>query len=165
MPRQLAGPGSKESVFLASKAAYITLVGMFGGLSSVSLFCAVFLHPTFWTAVTIFFFPLAISAAWLQYFRIVLSDESITYRTLFAGTANLRWNEIATAEMRVGYLRNEPGGLFRPPFRLILNSKDQGKSDIIINVKMLSRVDLSDLIQTVKANVDVCKLPKSTFWQ
>lgn len=164
MSRQIAGEEIKERVFRASRSAYATLIGMFGGLVCFGLIFAVFVHPSFWTAVAIFLVPLALSSAWLKYFRVVLSEESLTYRTLLADPVMIEWRDIGTAELKIGYLRNEPGGLFRPPFRLVLKPKSSTTPSIIINVKLLSRSDLSDLLKTVESMVDGCEFPKKAFW-
>jgi len=159
MSGQIIDLRGEERTLRANKTAYMVLVGMCGGLFVLSLIFALFIHQTFWTAVAIFFVPLILAVTWLHYFTVVLSKTGILYRTLFAGTVMFEWNDIHDAEMKIGYLRNEPGGMFRPPFRLVLTPKDPSRRSMVINVKLLSRTDCSELIQVLESKVAECNFP------
>ncbi len=154
----------EEKVIRASKTACATLGGMFGGLFLVSFIFGLCVHPTFWAAAGIFVLPLIISVVWLYNHKVVLSKKGITYRTPFAGTVTIEWNNIRTAEIKIGYFLAESGGSFRPPFRLVLTPKIPSQRCIIINVKMLSRADLSELIQVLELEAEQCTFPAKSVW-
>lgn len=163
MSGEIAGFRGKDRALRPSKTAYIVLIGISGGLFVVSLIFALLIHQTFWIAAAIFVLPLILVLTWLHYFSVVLSKTGIVYRTLFGGTLMLEWNDISTAEMKIGYQRNESGGMFRPPFRLVVTSKDLSRS-VVINVKLLSGPDCCELIQVLKSKVEGGNLSTITSW-
>jgi hypothetical protein len=93
---------------------------------------------------------LALSFVWISRFQIILSDESICYRTLFGGTRSLGLSDIERADIEVGMdeltYRDQLFRL-RPMVRLVIKPyPSSGKSPMDINLKIFSRRDIDRVL-------------------
>jgi hypothetical protein len=88
-------------------------------------------------------FASAIIFLWLMFFRIEMSDEGISYRTIWklGRAASLTFSEIDKAEIKIGVFKYTDR--FKPTVRLELKPKPGVKKlPLIINLKVFPANDL-----------------------
>jgi hypothetical protein len=100
----------------------------------------------------IFLCYFALVYTWLSRFRVQITHDALSYRSLFSGTRVLRMEEIEVANVVVG--KYGPGEAFKPYFRLELMPR-QGVSrpPITINLKVFSRNDMRRILESVKTKM------------
>ena len=92
-------------------------------------------------------FASTITFFWLIFYRIELSNESISYRTIWklGRTTSLTFSEINKAEIKIGVFKYTDR--FKPTVRLELKPKPGVKKlPIIINLKVFSENDMKKLL-------------------
>lgn len=158
---QLANP----LVFRAKRSVYIIFTVMFGGLVMFSLGVAVFGDSSFWMAVAISSVVYTCSMLWLRASQIIVTDDGVRLGHLFVADKFLSWNEIASAEIRVGYsVKYGSLDALRPPFRLVILPKEGiNKPPIVLNVNLLSPDDLQRLCDALDARIQVTKFDRPAF--
>jgi hypothetical protein len=100
-------------------------------------------------AAILFFFTIAFLLAfiWVRRFQILVSDNELSYRTLFGGTRKIPLSEVESAETILSV-----GNLFGPVYRLVIKSKHAAQP-IVINMKIFSRIDLQNLLTILAGKV------------
>jgi hypothetical protein len=99
-----------------------------------------------WWAVAILSITLVFAILWVSRFLISISGETLSYRSLFAGTRSLRFTEIQSAEINAD-IEFETHERFAPLFKLILWPEPfSGKKPLIINMKVFGRQDLTRVL-------------------
>jgi hypothetical protein len=152
-------------VFRAKRNVYIIFSVMFGGLVVLNLVAAVFGDSSFWLAVAISSFVYACSMLWLRASQITATNDGVRLGCLFVADKSLSWDEIASAEIRVGYsVRYGSLDALRPPFRLVILPKEGiKKPPIVINVNLLSLDDLQRLCDALEARLQVTNFDRPAF--
>ena len=147
-------------ILKASPRPYI----MFGITGLGIPFCAAlyFNHQSLADLVTLFFnirFPLLdmvlLFYIWLSFFKITVSDDKISYRTMFAGTQCMKRSELKKYKfVHTDYDKME--NRTKPPFVLHLISKVKGQKPIEINLPVFDakqfRAFLDILDRDIQAN-------------
>ena len=104
----------------------------------------------FWQPIMISLMLPALIFFWLRTIKLTLTDDSITYRTLFRGTSSLGCFEIGKVEVQIGYGKSTSG--FSPPFRMHFVPKPfVKKRPIVVNMYVFSREDLAQIREFVKS--------------
>lgn len=142
-------PEKREEVVLrACLSAYVVLGLIFGFLTLMTGIAAHaqnnMLLPFLVCAVAWFF-----SIVWLVSFRVGVSTNSLSYRSLFGGNRVLRLADIRSIIRESGV--RQYGDRFRPFVRLVVTTVSDGQR-IDINLKVFSTRDIQMLIQGLKAN-------------
>ena len=123
-------------------STYLVFGGMFVPVLLVAVYVAAFRKPHDWEMAAIVLSVLIFIIIWIRFFRIVVSNGIIHYRSLFGGNKCLALGEIRKAEIKIG---GEEA--FGPFYRLILYpSEDVNKTRIVINMKVFSREDVNALL-------------------
>jgi hypothetical protein len=136
-------------------SAYVTLIGVSGGLLLVSLYAMVTLHPSFWQFSVMWFLVSVVAFVWLRSFEVRLTEIGVSISTLFSRANSLRWSDIEQSNVRIGYKAKD--GLsesFKPPFRLVLVPRGSASGkQITINLKLLSRDDVTQVIERLASEL------------
>jgi hypothetical protein len=136
---------------------------MFGGIGLLCLFLGwFFIDQSFVKPGTTFLAAYGFVVLWLRSFEAKVDGEGVVCTSIF-GSKSLRWEEIDRAEIRLWYLpkyeQDEPGQAFRAPFRLVIFSKPtSAKPPVRINIKLLSRTDIQNLVERLEASIAGCKV-------
>lgn len=98
---------------------------------------------------------------WLCCFEIVLHEDKMSYRTLFAGRREVLFTNITRAKTEVGMGAGFKGRT-QPFYRLVLFDMGRFARDpLIINMKPFSRSDLARVAQALVKNASSAKIDKS----
>jgi len=88
--------------------------------------------------------------AWLIRFRATMSSQSLTYTTLFGGTVTFDFEEIRSIRLESGIRGVEDR--FKPFVRIVIEPlKESRQKPTYVNAKLLTKVDLAELRQTLRA--------------
>ena len=122
----------------ACASTYAIMVGTWALLFLVVLYSALRHANGAWPLVSVLGGVLLFTLCWVGSFRISIFGNSVSYRSLLAGTRTLRLTEIEKAEIKIATTEK-----FGPFYKLILwpESFTQKKS-IVINMKIFSKADL-----------------------
>jgi len=83
---------------------------------------------------------------WLSRFRVSMSGEVLSHRSLFGGTRSLRFTEIQSAEINAD-IEFKTQERLAPLFKLILWPEPiTGKKPLIINMKVFGKRDLTRVL-------------------
>ena len=142
---------------VACQNAYFTLLGISGGLLVVSLIAMLLLHSSFWQFAVVWFFVSVGIYVWLRSFKLRMTENGISIVTLFSRPNSLGWSEIEKADFRIGYkAKYGVRDSFKPPFRLVLVPRPStGKTEIAINLKLLSRNDIAQIVETLESKLEI----------
>lgn len=162
---QVKGHSSNHLVFRAKSSVYVIFSVMFGGLVIFSLCVAVFGDSSFWLAVAISSIVYACSMLWLRASQITVTNNGVRLGCLFVADKFLSWDEIASAEIRIGYsVRYGSLDALRPPFRLVILPKEGiKKPSIAVNVNLLIPDDLQRLCDALEARLQVTRFDRPAF--
>ena len=138
----------------ACRSAYVTLVGVFGSLFFASLFAMVTVRYSFWQFAVVWLLVSLGIFVWLCSFKVSMTETEVVV-SIFARTNSLKWFDIEEADVRIGYKSKDGfGDSFKPPFRLVLLPRDSaGKQQISINLKLLSREDIAQVIERLESRL------------
>ncbi len=89
----------------------------------------------------------ALLFAWIASFRIVLTDDHITFVKLFGGSSSLPYGEIASARIELGWAKT--ADRLKGAYRLVLVPNKRAAQKMEINIKVFSREDLTLLMQVL----------------
>jgi hypothetical protein len=84
--------------FHASLGSYVVFGIMFGSVIIFGVFLVVNGHHAAWKMVMIFGGVLAFTSLWLARFKLTITAESVTYRSLFGGTRSVSRSDIVTVQ-------------------------------------------------------------------
>lgn len=130
----------------ASWRPYVVFTLLFAPL--LMLWLVVCFGRSFWVAwqpLGIIGGGLALVWLWLGRFQIVLSDDILSYRTLFGGTRSIPLSEIERAEIEAGW--STYWDRFRPMVRLaIIPHASSENRPLDINVKVFCRQDIDRVL-------------------
>lgn len=134
---------------------------MLGGLGIFSLALG-WMELSFVKPGVTFLAAYGVVVLWLRSIKVKVDEEGVACTSIF-GSKYLRWEEIDRAEIRLWYRpkyeQDEPGQAFRAPFRLVIFSKPtSAKPPVRINIKLLSRTDIQNLVERLEASVAGCKV-------
>ena len=88
----------------------------------------------------------AFGEAWLSAYMLQIQEDRLRYRSLFGGTREVRFEEIAESEVQIGV--NEYVDRHRPHYRLVVRSVPSlRKCPIIINLKIFTREEVLRLLK------------------
>jgi hypothetical protein len=141
---QLAKPVHGRLRFRAARSAYLLLMGM----ASIPSWAAL---PYLSDRGSAGFFMLGLGAMalaflWLWRFAIEVTQDAISYRTLWSGTRTLGFSDIRKAAVEMGAKEYEDRS--RPTIRLALYTlKESGQEPIDINMKVFEREDVQLLLE------------------
>jgi hypothetical protein len=142
--------GGRQAVVLrARRSAYVLAGLIFGSPTLLSGLAAITdkrLRGFFllWLACWIF------SYAWLALFLLVVSDESLRYRSLFGGSATFRLSQIHRISMEVGVRRWSDR--FKPNVRLIVECNPEvRRSHVYVNLQVFGRARVRPLLDDLRA--------------
>ncbi len=104
-----------------------------------------------WQVVGLLAGALVLSFSWINRFRIILSEESLSYRTLFGGTVSLNLVDIKKAYLTCGWRNYSDQVCCQPLFALVIEPKPSTPSrEILINAKMFSQKDLQRVMDYLR---------------
>jgi hypothetical protein len=96
--------------------------------------------------------------AWLFTFRLVVSSESIAYRTLLRGTRTLRLQDIKSMKVESGI--REYSDRFKPFIRLVIvSSGTPCPCTINVNLKVFSSSDIRQLLDSLQTQFRSMGMP------
>jgi hypothetical protein len=130
----------------AAPSAYALLVGMAGIPSWVALFSLSVPGALGFLGLGIG--AMVFVAVWLSRFAIELTDDSITYRTLWRGTRSRRFKDIRRAAVEIGGVASETRSIrSRPMIRLALYPYEANQEVIDINMKVFERHGVQRILE------------------
>ena len=140
----------KETLTLrAARSAYIAFSAIFGFIVALSALATASNHKML-MATVIAVGVLLLSWAWLIRFRVTMSSQSLTYTTLFGGTVTFDFEEIRSIRLESGIRGVEDR--FKPFVRIVIEPlKESRQKPTYVNAKLLTKVDLAELRQTLRA--------------
>lgn len=99
--------------------------------------------PQSWSVVVIVGLVAAGCGVWIRSFRLVVSDETLVYRSLFGGTRSIQLSEIGKAETKLA-----SSDALGPFMQLrIIPKHGLRRRPIVVNMKVFSRNDLRALFE------------------
>lgn len=147
MPVKELNAAPVTTAFRASYSAYvvISLILAFPLLASLVGFIE---DRKFWQPLAICVVILSFFIVWLSCFRIEISEEALSYRSLFSRKRTLSLSNVGRAEVCVGY--NNYSDRFRPPLRLVVQPRAGiNERPIIINIKVFHRKNIDFLVSVL----------------
>jgi hypothetical protein len=149
---QVGMSAPQELCLRASGSSYVVF-GLMGGVPLLlSLFIAQYREAMFWQASVLCFLVTAVFFVWLASFRLELSENIISYRTLFGGSCSLQLNEIAKVEIKAGSF--DYSDRLKPTIRLIITPiPSVMKPPIVVNMKVFRREDMSELLERLNSKL------------
>ena len=143
---QLATPVSGMLRFRAARSAYRLLMGLAG----IPTWLALLLLPMSTPGAVEFLLPGLVAMAfvfvWLRRFALEVTNDSLTYRTLWQGTRTLRFDDIRKAAVEMGAVAE--GFHSRPMIRLALYPYEKsGQERMDVNMKVFEREDIHALLE------------------
>lgn len=138
--------------FKARPAAYVICSIIPAGLIFLCIYLS-FRQPDF---IWVMLIPISILLGlivWFGFFEVTLTNEKISYQTLFGKNKELYWKDIECASFESG---RRDGNT--PLFRLKLKKKPSVEGcDIEINTMVFSESDIRRLVKTIKGfSIDFC---------
>jgi hypothetical protein len=133
----------------AATRPYIVFTLIWGGLLLMWLIAVlVGTLAGAWKAVAICVFVLVSGFFWIGRFQITLSDECISYTSLFSRTASLALSEIKRARFARGWSTYWDQLRCRPLHSLVIEPEPTtGKTSVIINLTVFSQEDVKRVIR------------------
>jgi hypothetical protein len=123
----------------ACASTYAIVVGIWALLFLVVLYSALRHANGAWPLVSMLGCVLVFVLCWVWSFRIRIFGNSVSYRSLLAGTRTLQLDEIEKAEVKIATTEK-----FGPVYSLILWPESFAeKKSIVINMKVFSKADLN----------------------
>lgn len=93
---------------------------------------------------------------WLSFFKVTVTEEVISYRTLFGGTKSIRFDEIQKVQILFGWFKYSDR--FKPMRRIAIEPIDSQRKIIYINMKVFSIKELNKLFDIMEKKLgDKCK--------
>ena len=152
-------PVSGINRFRAAWSAYLIWGGLISLLLSLALFARLARGPIGDSILTSIWLPvgalIAVGAfilASLIRFRIVITPEEISYRTLIGGERKMRFEEMKSVRTELGFSRYKDRILNRPFHRIIIT--DRISKNIIINAKLMKPRDIKLIIEKLKGSIN-----------
>lgn len=137
-------------VMRAARSAYWILGTMAGAPFTLSIVAST-VHRSWLRAAVICLVAMAVSFLWLGSFKLVLTDEVITYRTFLGGTSSIRLDdihEVVRMAVRAGGLRY--ADRFKPPIRLVIVPRaSAGERAMAVNLKVFNRREVAQLLEAL----------------
>ena len=131
-------------VIRACTSTYVVFGIMWGILIPLCLYNAIYLLPHDWQPVELLSGILIGFFIMIRMFKVVVTADSISYRTLFSGTRKLAFSNIQKACVRVGVDEDDK---FAPFIRLELTPISSINSQPMrINLKVFSLDDVHQLL-------------------
>ena len=128
---------SETRIMKACASTYVVF-GVIVGVPLVLSLAAALRNGSFWSAVALCLFALALSFVWIASFKIVIANGNISYRTLFTGTRSVALSEIERCDLEIS-----SENAIKPPIRLVIRPRQSsGKKPISINLKVFSKPDV-----------------------
>lgn len=98
-----------------------------------------------WQPLGIIGAALVLVLLWLGRFQIILTDDTLSYRTLFCGTRSIPLSDIERAEIEAGW--STYWDQFRPMVRLTITPHAFSENrPLYINVKVFSHQDIKRVL-------------------
>lgn len=136
----------REAQFRADPRGYVLLGSIFGLLVLLGLVGG--WKTNSWGVALTAGALLAWFMYWLNRFEITLSDQGLTYRSVW-GRRALAWSDIRNSEFQAGIQTNADRS--KPMFRLIIRpSGSSADRPLIINLKPFRRDDIQRLLNLPK---------------
>jgi len=141
MSKQANDKDSPTLSIRACGSSYLVFTIVWGAL--LVLFSIVSMHKgkILWLPIAICLFAMAIFYLWLGFYKLELSNNSITYRSLLRGTSSLAFSETDRVEIQTGH--SKYSDRFRPTIRLVIKPKPfVNKPHLVVNLKVFNKSDL-----------------------
>lgn len=131
----------------AAPSAYLIFSLIFGSMAILALLAD--RRSTGFPAASLIAIAIFVAfLVWLKAFRLQVKDGILSYRSLFNGTRSMAVNDICGVETKLGI--SQPSGPF---VQLIIKALPQrGEKPIVVNLKVFSRKDISNLHGLLKEN-------------
>ena len=89
-----------ERRYRAGPHGYLAWSAIFGGLTAMSVWDAIYGQPRFWEAAALFATLWLLCVVWLAAFEIRITDRELIFRALLGGTRRIRHEEIQGVSLR-----------------------------------------------------------------
>jgi hypothetical protein len=88
---------------------------------------------------------------WIGRFQIILTDQTLVYKSLFGGTRRVAIEDIQSIRTQI-----RPRARFGPVYQLVvlLASRTGGEERLIINMKVFERRDIQRLLQSLREKTE-----------
>lgn len=108
--------------------------------------------PSLWALILVLIFIMLLSIIWLRVYKVILSDDSITYYSLFGGCKTIKILDIENIRVIFGGYKYPH--IFRPMFSLIIWPISLSKKPIFINVKVFDKQGISELVRIIELKIN-----------
>lgn len=109
-----------------------------------------------WKIVLLWLLAMILFVIWLSFFKVIVTEEGIYYRTLFGGTKYIRFDEIQRVQILFGWFKYSDR--FKPMHRIAIEPNDTKKRVIYINMKVFSKINLNNLFDIMEQKLgEKCK--------
>jgi hypothetical protein len=140
---------SEPLVIRACAFTYVVF-GLMFGVTLVLGIASLLRGPGLLGAVALNLLLLILSFVWIASFKFVVTNRSISYRTLFTGTRSFALSEIEKCGLAIGDETYWERFKFKPPIRLVIQPRQAtGKKPISVNLKVFSKRDVLWLIEVL----------------
>lgn len=149
---QIKTNSTKPFCLRASVSAYIVFCFLVFLPFLMSLW-SLYREMSSWPLAVLCLLCIAFIFLWLASYKLELSDDRISYRTLFRGTMSLLLYEIDKVEVKLGITTYSDR--FRPTIRMIFKPKSNiEKPEIVVNLKIFSKGDLALLQDFINTKIE-----------
>lgn len=101
-----------------------------------------------WQGIALCFLGLFGCILWLALFKLILTQDTVIYRSLFGGTVSLPVKEIIKTDIVIGCFTF--ADRFKPTSRLVIEpNQSTGKKSIVINIKPFSQKAVNDFLSSL----------------
>lgn len=139
----------------ACVSSYITFIVIFCIPISI-LVLASFKSSSCLKPIYLFSFAFLIFIIWLSFFKVIVTEEGLYYRTLFGGTKYIRFDEIQRVQILFGWFKYSDR--FKPMHRIAIEPNDTKRRVIYINMKVFSKINLNNLFDIMEQKLgEKCK--------
>jgi hypothetical protein len=134
----------------AAKSTYIvfTIIWAIPFLISLLSIYKMPMNKSLWLMEFIIISFAAFLMLWIYKFKIIITNTSVIYESLFNGVKEINLLDIEKATIKVGI--NKYTDRFLPPVRIEIKTKSNNEK-LAINIKVFNKNDVVKLIETVNA--------------
>jgi hypothetical protein len=94
-------------------------------------------------------FAWLVSYLWISSFRLEISEDTLTYRTLFSGTSTYHFTEIVHIRRESGVIQYSDR--FKPFVRYVVTPETSSRRPLLINAKVFSAQALREFKDALQA--------------